>query len=311
MLSLQQTINRVREREGFPPPGVVSVRQLLSHFSLTPALSVRAFLASDLIAERYQLDGRSAGPLGIPMGNVRLTADGALQPFSGGYMGVKGNKTDPVTMFQAEVRFLGFRCNEESGHDQSTPSDEPYFVIGITGLRNSTKLFGPYENVDGGESRFTTSDNDVLVTDVQPPFTLSVVAMENDAGTPDEAAAKVEKACEDAIRVTQVLAVAFGQAQVAAVTVALNTIFSTVGGFLADAAVAVLGEGDDFVGSNNIRFGDWNDGAEEWLTPPRLIEEPMFSPSPYNVKLDVGDDGEGKYSLYFNVIIFKIDKVLV
>jgi hypothetical protein len=53
MTSLQQAIERVRAREGFPPRGVVSLRQLLARFSLTPALSVRALLASDFIAQRY------------------------------------------------------------------------------------------------------------------------------------------------------------------------------------------------------------------------------------------------------------------
>jgi hypothetical protein len=312
MPSLQRAIERIRTREGFPAPGAVSMHQLLSRFSLTPQLSVRALMASDLFAQRYDLDGRSAGPVGIPMGNVRLTANGAAQPFSGGYLTLMDKKVDPVVAYQAEVRFIGFRCNEESNHDQSTPSDEPYFLIGITGLRtNTTRRFGPYENVDGGESRFTTSESDILVTDVQPPFTLSVIAMENDEGNPDEASAKVKKTCEDAIRATQALAVAFGQAQVAAVTVMLNTVFSTVGGFLADGTSAVLGLGDDFVGSNNIRVGDWNDGAEDWRTPPRKIEEPSFSESPYNVKLDVGDDGEGKYTLYFNINVFRVERVPV
>lgn len=308
MTSLQQAVERIRAREGFPPRGVVSLHQLLPRFSLTPALSVRAFLASDLIAQRYESDGRSAGPVGFPMGNVRLTADGAAQPFSGGYYVVQNKKADPLVVYQAEVRFLGFRCNEESNHDQFTPSDEPYFIIGVTGLSNSTRLFGPFGDVDGGESRFTTSDNDVLVTDVQPPFTLSVIVMENDQGTPEEASAKVKKACEDAIRVTQALALTFGQAEVAVVTVMLNTVFASIGGFVADAASAVLGLGDDFVGSNNIRIGDWNDGAEGWRTPPRLIEEPTFSQSPYNVKFDVGDGGEGKYTVYFNVNIFEVTK---
>jgi hypothetical protein len=243
------------------------------------------------------------------MGNVRLTAEGAAQPYSGGYIVLKNKKADPAVAFQAEVRFLGFRCNEESDHDQGTSDDEPYFIIGITGIKtNMTRLFGPFDNVDGGESRFTTSDNDVLVADVQPPFTLSVIAMENDAGKSDEAAAKVKTACEDAIRITQALAVTFGQGQVAVVTVMLNTVFASIGGVVGDAVTAVFGLGDDFVGSNNRRIGDWNDGAEGWHTPPRLIEEPTFSESPYNVKLDVGDGDEGKYSLYFNINMFEVIK---
>src|SRR6187551_339568 len=297
MASLNQAVGRIRQREGFPAEGRVSVRELLTHFSLTPARSVRALLGSDAIAQRYAQDGRAAGPMGIPMGNVRLTAEGAVQPFSGGLMGVRSGKVGPFVEFHAEVRYLGFRCNDESGHDQSTPSDEPYFVIGVTSIKsNSTKLFGPFDDVDDGESRFTTAGEDILVTDARLPFTLSVIGKENDHGSPDEAAAKVTKACQDAIRVTQALAVTFGQAQVAAVTVMLNSVFASIGGFIGDAATAVFGLGDDFIGSNNARIGDWNDGSEEWRTPPRLIEEPPFSSSPYNVKIDVGDDGEGTYS---------------
>ena len=47
--------------------------------------------------------------------------------------------------------------------------------------------------------------------------------------------------------------------------------------------------GDDFVGSSNRRIGDRNDGDEVWRTTDRLIEEPSFSPNPYNVKIGVGD----------------------
>jgi hypothetical protein len=307
MRSLQQVMERARERDGFPPRGVVSVRQILSHFSLTPALSVRALLASDLIGERYELDGRSAGPVGIPMGNVRLTADGAVQPFSGGFIALRNKKVDPVVTFQAAVRFLGFRCDEESDHDQLTPSDEPYFIIGITGLKsNTTRLFGPFEDVDGGESRFTSVDETFLVTDAQPPFVISVVAKEHDEGEPEEAAAKVKSVCEDAINITQGVAATLGQAQVVAVTIMLDTLFNSIGGVVSGAAAAVLGLGDDFIGSRNESIGDWNDGEEEWKTRPRLIEEPTFSESPYNLKIPVGDGGEGKYTLYFNVNIRRI-----
>jgi hypothetical protein len=124
MSSLNQAIERIRAREKFPPPGIVSVRQLLSRFSLSPALSVRALMASDLIAQRYDADGRSNGFVGFPMGPVQLTDDGgAMQPFSSGKMVMKDDKVIPIVTFEAEVRFLGFRCNDESDHDRSTPSD--------------------------------------------------------------------------------------------------------------------------------------------------------------------------------------------
>jgi hypothetical protein len=269
-------------------------------------------MASDRIGERYDSDGRSNGPLGFPMGGVRLTASGAQQPFSGGIIQELAGKLDPVVVFRAHVRFLGFRCNEESDNDQFTSSDEPYFVISVSGLKgNTTRLYGPFEDVDGGESRFVTADDDVLATDVQPPFTLSVMVLEHDHGSPEEAADKVKKSAEDAVRVTQALALAFGQAEVAVATIAVNTVLTSVGGFLSDAAAEVLDLDDDFVGSGSVRIGDWNDGELEWKTPVRLVEDPPFSSSPYNVKIDVGDDDEGRYSLYFNVNMFKVTMVPV
>lgn len=307
MTQLKQAMARIRKREGFQPQSVLSVRQMLSYLSLAPSSSVRGLIASDLIGQRYELDGRSAGPIGFPMGKVRLTDFGAVQPFSGGLMEVRHNKAEPVITYRAEVRFLGFRCDEESDWDQSTSSDEPYFVISITGHNSTTtRLFGQYEDVDGGESRFTTADETMLVTDVQLPFVISVVANEWDEGTPSEAAAKVKSVCEDAINITQGVALALGQAQVAAATVILDTLFNSIGGVVSGAAGAVLGLGDDFVGSANQSYGDWNDGLEEWTTRPRYIEDPSFSESPYNLKIPVGDDEEGKYTLYFNVNIFRI-----
>jgi len=308
MASLRQAVANIRRRSGSPQAGNVSVRLLLSQYTITPSNSVRALLASDQIETEYEASGRAAGPMGLPMSGVRLTDFGAVQPFSSGLMGIRSGKLDTETLYQAQVRFLGFRCNEESNHDQSTPSDEPYFIISITGFNNTTHLFGPYDDVDGGESRFTTADDDVLKNDVQLPFTLSVVAMENDEGTPADAARKVENSCREAIQVAQRISLASYNAQALAVVVAVNTVFTEVGDSLSKAVSAVLGLEDDFVGSGSRRIGDWNDGEKEWRTPDRQIEDPSFSPDPYNVKINVGDGDEGNYSLYFNINIFKIEK---
>lgn len=306
--SFRETLGRIRVREGFPSAGVVSVRELLSHFSLNPKLSIRALAASDLIGERYNQDGRAAGPLGIPMSAVRLTSTGAMQSFSGAIVELRNEKVDPVVSFQTEVRFLGFRCTEESNSDELTSSDEPYFIIAITSIQtNSTHLFGPYDNVDSGESRFTSAGEDVIATVIQPPFTISVIAKEFDHGNAEEASAKVKKAGEDAIKATQSIAMLFGQAQVAVVAVMIGTVFTSIGGFISDAVSSVLGFEDDFIGSSNIRVGDWNDGEDKWRTAPRIIEENPFSSSPYNIIINIGDDNEGKYILYFNIIIKKVE----
>ena len=56
---------------------------------------------------------------------------------------------------------------------------------------------GPFEGSEGVQ----TGDNRILekplTTTATPPFTLSVVAMENDSGSPAEASAAVEKGMKD------------------------------------------------------------------------------------------------------------------
>jgi hypothetical protein len=306
MSSYQAALARVRQRVSVPIADPSSLRAVLSKCSIDPAFSLRAFLASDLIAGKYEATGLLAGPVGFPMDKVRLTADGAAQAFSGGFMVVRENKAEPVVTYTARVRFLGFRCNEESDHDQSTSSDEPYFVVALTNqIVNSTRVFGPFENVDGGESRFVAGEDNLLSASVQLPFTISAIAREHDEGDPKEAGVVVEQAYRKAVRVIQVAATLSAQVQVLAASAAVNSIFGSIGDVISEATVAVLGLGDDTVGSASRTIGEWNDGALEWKTPPRLNESPSFSEVPYNIKLDLGDDSEGKYSLYFNVVVFR------
>lgn len=290
-----------------------SVRQLLSKRSLHPALSVRAAMLSDLIGQRYVADGRAAGAVGIPMAATRLIpGGGAVQPFSGGYIRVLDKRTDTVVTNLATVIFLGFRCNEESDYDQGTPSDEPYFIIGVSGVKaNETKTFGPFENTNKGDVQHVPANQAVITTIAQPPIFLSVNAMEADEGNPEEAAAKVKASCLDAIKVIQVGAEVFGQAQVLAATVLLQTLFSQVGSELSTLASSLLGLGDDEAGSDLRQIGAYNDGAEEWITPDRIVEPEPFSNDPYNIKMTVGKAKEGNYTLYFNVLIFRQDLTFI
>jgi hypothetical protein len=306
MRSVKDYVNRHRATEGFPPAGDVSVRNLLEHATGHPDGSVRQLLLTDAIGQYYDQTGRSRGPVGIPLKNVRLIPAGAAQAFSGGYLLAVDDKVEPVVVHQAKVRFLGFVCHEES--NELSASDEPYFVVSVSSMqRNVTTTFGPYEDVDAGEKTFVSGAQGLLVTDVQPPFVISVMAKEHDEGDPETAATRVRTFCDDAIRDTQLVAIALHQPQVAAVTVVLSNLFTVLGGAISDAITGAFGLDDDFVGSGSDSIGDYDEPSEVWATPPLISEEPRFTDDPYNVRIDLGEDGEGRYSLFFNVEMFRIN----
>ncbi len=131
------------------------------------------------------------------MGDLRLNASGSgfTKPYSGGSIELLDVANGPqgIQRFRAEVRFVGYRMvdtNDASG-------DEPYFVIGITGTNSLTTRTNIVPDVE------IKADNNVVVqqvitTTAQPPFVLSVAGMDHDNGDPDEAAAKVTIALNDA-----------------------------------------------------------------------------------------------------------------
>jgi hypothetical protein len=270
--------------------------------------SVRRQLSRALIKQAHVSSGGIGGPIGLPMGDLRLTSDGAVGPYSGGFIVLNDIKADPIVTFKAEVRFLGFRCHEES--NEASASDEPYFIISVLGTNSEgqvTRLFGPYENVDAGENHFEPEASGILTSEAQPPFLITVTAMENDEGNPEDALNKAKKTIQDSINITQAVGVLLLQPAVVAATVVLNTFFQVAGGLVGSIATSLFGLEDDLIGTANARVLDWNDGLEDWETPGRIIEPAPFSNSPYNLKLDLGQSSEGKYTLYFNINVFKVN----
>lgn len=106
MTSLKQTVDRIRNREGFPPLGVGSVRQMLTHFSLTPTLSVRALLASDLIAQRYELEGQSQFflPTLVVRGGISCKVQGLR--LKGGTTTITINPDNVLSKLQSKISEL-------------------------------------------------------------------------------------------------------------------------------------------------------------------------------------------------------------
>ena len=95
----------------------------------------------------------------------------ATRLFAGGTVTLQDDTISEKDVQYVRVRFLGFECLEES--DELSSSDEPYFFIGVVGSNGSTLTrFGPYENVDAGESRLEAVEVASHPNHLTPPIIL-------------------------------------------------------------------------------------------------------------------------------------------
>jgi hypothetical protein len=263
--------------------------------------------ATEAIFEHYSRVGGAAGPVGVPMGDVTRIPGGFRRQHAAGHIELLDANIGPQGFHtkEASVQFVGVRCHEQS---ESGP-DEPYFIVGVQGNGETEarlRTFGPFEAMETGENRDIDQH---LTTTASPPFTVHVTAMENDSGSPAEASAEVEKAMRDgAAKLTAALA-PISPAKVFAVGGAVQTFLGILGGTLADGLSSLAGMGDDFIGQKSMTFFDYDQSKPEWLTPARKTA-PNFD-KPFNVEM-VLDNGEGgRYSAFFQVIMFQIDRVPV
>ncbi|MDQ4143305.1 MAG: hypothetical protein M3198_06085 [Actinomycetota bacterium] len=235
------------------------------------------------------------------MGDISRKEDDMERPFAGGIVSIRnhpGPSPDgPGTPTTVQVRFLGFHCIEES--NEWSASDEPYFLISVVSTHRSvTKKFGPFENVDAGENHPMVAGVAAFEDDVIPPVILGVIANEHDEGTPEEAAEKAREVARALMEKMEEAAASFGAATAGSHVIPewLRDIWI---GWIPEGAAAVLGLGDDHVGSNGRILFDYDPQLKQWKTPPSIG---TFEDNPYNVKLKVGvNPEEGKYELYFDV----------
>jgi len=290
-------------RSALTPLNLTSVRALET-FTGIPDSTVRRQATRAHIMLHHQRLGGMGGRIGVPMADLRTVDNGFIQPYSGGTIEFRDFNDGPQGFHRnrAEVRFVGWRCHEQS---EASP-DNPYFIVSILGTTttNMTRTFGPdpgpEETVETGDNRFI---NELLTTTAQPPFTLFVMAKEHDSGSPDEASAAVQKGVNDAAaKISLALAVVGAAPAVAAAGGMVQSLLNIFGDTIGDVASSVFGMGDDNIGQNSISMFDWDSQKDEWETPkPR--KDPAFD-KPFNVEL-VLDNGEGgRYSAFFQVNLF-------
>ena len=169
MISVKKAIQGMRARDGFPPPGVVSVRKLMDHVSLRPPLSVRALLTDDMgrrITQKYDAaNGRTL--LGLKLDEAHLEDGKFVQNFRSGHI-----KLDPslleipptvVVTRKVSVFWTGLECRiRQEGEDEvlgtvasftpssgankahTFPDGQEFFTMGKDGSRivNTNVLIG-------------------------------------------------------------------------------------------------------------------------------------------------------------------------
>lgn len=283
----------------------VSVRSLIAQFGTH---SLRDAIAAHKIRELYRSSGAHRGLLGFPLSNVQFDNHKVEQRFAGGKIEFLDTTPKGTATTCVRVRFVGFHCDRESEHDQLSDTDEPYFIIGVVGSnRTNTIRFGPYKNIATGTDRFEAA----MLADprgaspivIVPPIVIGVVAMEHDAGTPEEAEEKVRNVIKSIEEKFDQAAAAFG-AVTAGSHVLPEWARDIVIGWIPEGIAAIFGLGDDHIGSVPLVMFDFNPGLEKWETPPT---KGLHGQNPYNTEIPIDGGSEGAYKLRFQVEIVEIN----
>ena len=289
------------------PQGTSSLRALESVTQVSDP-SLRRQAARLAIDRHHRLLGGLAGRIGLSMGDLQDAGAGGFgKPFSGGKIELLDFDTGPqgVEEFRGEVKFVGYRVLDTN----DASSDDPYFLIGVTGANPATNVSMRTEVVDGHEVK---SDNNVVLhrmitTDAKPPFVLSVTGMDHDSGSPDEAAAKVTKSLNDfSAKLTLALPLLGVDPTIGAY---IQSFLNLFGGTAGDILAGLFGMGDDRVGDNALQFFDYDAALPAWRTPAPMVH-PDFD-QPHNVELLLNNGEGGSYLAFFDVRLFKESRILV
>ena len=258
--------------------------------------------ASAKIDGYYREHRGHRGLFGFPLGEVQRKEGTYIRNYAGGSIKLQDTTPQGYDRTWVRVRYVGFVCVSES--NKASSSEEPYFLIGVAGTNGSnTVRFGPYENVDAGESRFEAAYISNEAHEITPPIVLGVLAMEHDEGTPEEAEAKVRRIMENIEGKFDQLVGAFTGGEVSSHVIPewARTILI---GWVPEIAAALFGMGDDEVGRTPMVLFDNKSDLLEWRSPPI---RGRHGPNEYTHVIRVGeDDGpEGQYDLYFKVDLFR------
>jgi hypothetical protein len=291
----------IQIRPIFADLGVRSARELIRKTG-SPERSLRRQAQIASIGSLYLLNRGTRGPLGFPIGDVNFSGDVPFREFAGGIIECPDNGPQCEGQWQVSITYLGFHCHEESDWDQSSNSDEPYFVFGVVwgGGGNQTTKTQVYEDVDGGEDRFELMT--IMSQSGPPPVGIIVLGAEHDWGTPAEAEAKLRDAIKDIEAKLEGAGKTFG-AFAGGTAGADSHVMPQWArdiylGWFVEWGVAGFGLGDDPIGKATKLIFDYDAALKQWKPIP---VKGQFGGNDYNLTLDVKGEKEGNYTLYFKV----------
>jgi hypothetical protein len=288
--------------------GLTSVRALVQQNGVSdPSVSHQAQIAA--IRTHYDRVGAHRSGLGFPLGTTSFSGGFGEQRFAGGHIKFQGLTPNGFQDTAIRIRYVGFHCIAESDSDGLSPTDEPYFIVGVAATNGSnTRRFGPYENVESGSDRFdaTLLADPVPPTSLilTPPIVIGVVAFEHDHGTPEEAEEKVREIIKEIENKFDQAVASFSGGATAGSHVLPEWARDILIGWVPEAIAAVFGLGDDTIGSTPSVMFDFNPGVGKWTTPARIG---MHGQNPYNTVVPVDGGGEGKYELRFQVEVLDVN----
>lgn len=255
----------------------------------------------------YNSTGGVTGALGWPVEPILLSGRMAYWSFSSGYLvadeaGVK----DIVVDQELEISYLGFTCLAESDWDQSSSSDEPYFVVSFAGPGATVSRVFSYTKVDKGESVKAPS---IFVSRV--PVTTGVLhalGMESDFGSQEQARRKVEQEMKNLTAAAAQAASTYDMAANSGANAKDLNMYSDIAGavlggpmgaLIARGVVAGLDLADDYVGQDGVTLFSKENGYADPPFKGQFLEEHWT----HKLFIDGGD--EGKYDVYFRVLIVR------
>jgi hypothetical protein len=274
-----------------------------------PSSSVAEQVQIGAIGAYYLRTGGVRGPLGLGVNDAVFDIDGAgSRQYAGGHITIQSNTPKGRSETVVRVRYVGFHCNAES--DESSSSDEPYFIVSVASSQGSrTRKFGVYEGVDAGDD---VSAADLVVSEddgLTPPIVLGVVGMENDEGTPEEAEAKVREIFQAVEQKIDEAASALGAFN-GENHVMPEWMRDIVIGWAPEFVADVFGLADDLINTESLVIFDYDPNLEKWQAAP-IIGKHKGNDYNYLIRINQQGEDEGDYTLFFHIDLFQVSKEIL
>lgn len=293
-------------------------RRLREHCSHHGVTSVRALLASIIAKAHHRKHFEQFGLLGAAVGPVVPTEMGFRLNTELGSIEIQDFKPTSKVSYLVTVQFVGLQINETN-----ETYDEPYVVVGVVSLAPELALGGQLDQLVASQlvqvpgedhsAGYVFPDTQTIWRQGQliggTGIKITAFAYEEDSGDPDEVAEAINDYLREKV---QQGAQAIGNAyQVGAEATAVANS-PELQFLLTGISLGLAGwMGDDEVGykSLELRLSEIKELAA--IPPDDFPNTLLTGPGgmKYNRSFPVGDDGEGRYTVYFRVSAVRVEGI--